>query len=336
MELIDRYLKTLRSGLPEAQREDIVRELSENIYSEIEEKESAMGRALGPEEVEAILKQHGNPLVVASRYRQDQRSLSFGRQIIGPTLFPFYARVLRFNLGLTAVIVLVIFGALLASGEHLGFREALATLFFQLFIQFAFATAIFAGLDRQMAKNPDRWEASAVNQACWPGISSTGSGKTVSRMESASQLVALLVFVVWLRAIGDYPFLIFGPAAAFLKAAPVWRQMYFPLMLIALLSMAQAAVNLVRPRWVMLRSLARVASGTGSLLMCYFLLKAGRWVLPANENAANPHVTAVINQVAFYSLIVCAVIAAVNLARDLRRLIRGSLGSEAQNVSPVS
>jgi len=40
MELIERYLKTVRTGLPPEQREDIVRELSENIYSEVEEKEA--------------------------------------------------------------------------------------------------------------------------------------------------------------------------------------------------------------------------------------------------------------------------------------------------------
>jgi hypothetical protein len=39
MELLDRYLKSVRSCLPEAQREDIINELSENIRAQIEDKE---------------------------------------------------------------------------------------------------------------------------------------------------------------------------------------------------------------------------------------------------------------------------------------------------------
>ena len=50
MKIIDQYLKTLKGGLPEAHRDDIVRELSESIFSEIEEKEAELGRPLGTDE----------------------------------------------------------------------------------------------------------------------------------------------------------------------------------------------------------------------------------------------------------------------------------------------
>src|SRR6266478_7058736 len=108
MQIIDGYLHSVKTCLPEAQADDIVKELSENIYAQIEDKESELNRSLTEAEVEAILKQHGHPLLVASRYRQEQHNVSFGRQIIGPALFPFYIRVLKFNLGLTSVVVLVI------------------------------------------------------------------------------------------------------------------------------------------------------------------------------------------------------------------------------------
>lgn len=99
MEILDSYLKTVASALPLAQRDDIVRELSENIHSEIEDKESELGRPLTEAELEALIKRHGHPLLVASRYRQDQRSFSFGRQLIGPTLFGFYTKVLAWPSG---------------------------------------------------------------------------------------------------------------------------------------------------------------------------------------------------------------------------------------------
>src|SRR5580704_19474421 len=117
MDLLGRYLKSVASALPAAQKDDIIKELSENIRSQMEDKEGELGRPLNETEVETILKQHGHPLLVASRYRQDQRSLAFGRQWIGPVLFPFYVRVLQFNLGLTGIIVMSIFAAMVASGH---------------------------------------------------------------------------------------------------------------------------------------------------------------------------------------------------------------------------
>ena len=70
MELLDRYLKAVAKALPEAQREDIIRELSEDIRSEMEDKAGDLGRPLMAAEQEAVLKQRGNPLLLAARYRQ--------------------------------------------------------------------------------------------------------------------------------------------------------------------------------------------------------------------------------------------------------------------------
>src|SRR5262245_6524054 len=111
MELLDRYLASVRSALPAAQRDDIINELSEDLHSHIEDQQASLGRALTDSEIEAILKQHGHPLIVAGRYREDARNVSFGREFIGPTLFPFYIRVLKFNLGITGAIQLVVFAA---------------------------------------------------------------------------------------------------------------------------------------------------------------------------------------------------------------------------------
>ena len=325
MKIIDHYLKTLKSGLPEAQKDDIAKELSESIYSEIEEKEAELGRPLGEAEVAALLRQRGNPLVLASCYRQDQRSLAFGRQIIGPTFFPYYAKVLRFNLGLTGVVILVIFAALLAGGKSVGVGDAVRSLFWNLLIQFVVITGIFWVMDRHLAKHPDRWDILAVSRAHFPELDSLRDGPRVSRMDSVSQLIALLVFLVWLRAARSLPFLIFGPAASFLTLAPVWRQVYTPVVLIALLGMAQAGVNLIRPDWVRLLWLVRVLTHTANLLICLFLIKAGVWVMAVEgASAGYRQAVTIVNQVLSYALWAAAVITAVTLWRDLRRLLRGT------------
>jgi hypothetical protein len=334
MEMLDRYLKTLKSALPDAQKEDIARELSENIHSEIEDKEAELGRALNETEMEALLKHHGNPLVVASRYRQDNRSLAFGRQLIGPILFPFYAKVLSFNLGLTGVIILIILTALLVSGHTVGFAEALSILFYNLLIQFSVITAIFMAMDHHLTKHPDRWNPNKPNPAHFPALMPRAEGSRVSRMESISQLIALSIFLVWLRAVRSVPLLILGPAAAFLKAAPVWGHLYVPVVVLTLAQMVQSGINLLRPDWVWLRLLMRVAGNAVGLVMAFFLIKAGAWVIPTSDASAGYQQAAVItNQVIFYSLIVAAILTTVLLIHDLRRLIGGGATSASRKAS---
>src|ERR1700738_2779675 len=91
MELLDRYLQAIEFWLPKRQRQDIIAELSEDLRSQIEEKETELGRKLEDAEVEAILKRCGAPLEVASRYRPQQ-------YLIGPALFPIYRFVLAVTL----------------------------------------------------------------------------------------------------------------------------------------------------------------------------------------------------------------------------------------------
>src|SRR3982074_69463 len=101
MQIVDRYLKSVKTCLPTAQADDIIKELPDNIHAPIEDKESELQRPLTEAEVEAILKQHGHPLLVASRYRQEQRNVSFAPHISRSRSILFYIRVLKFNLVLS-------------------------------------------------------------------------------------------------------------------------------------------------------------------------------------------------------------------------------------------
>src|SRR5436305_11555632 len=100
MELLDRYLKAVKAYLPGKQQDDILNELSENLRSQMEDRAAELGRPLTDAEQEAFLLRHGNPIEVAGRYLTDQRSFTFGRQVIGPVLFPLYVKILALNLGI--------------------------------------------------------------------------------------------------------------------------------------------------------------------------------------------------------------------------------------------
>src|SRR5579862_1446482 len=101
-ELLDRYLHSVKTLLPPDKMDDIAAEIRSNLDSLAEDRAAELGRELRPEEMSAILKRHGHPMVVASRYR-DPRA----RGLISPDLFPLYWFTLRAIFG-TWVMIRVI------------------------------------------------------------------------------------------------------------------------------------------------------------------------------------------------------------------------------------
>jgi hypothetical protein len=327
MNLLDRYLKSVASFLPTDQRDDILRELDENLRSQMEEREADLGRPLTESEQEAIIKQHGHPLVVASRYRQDQRSVAFGRRFVGPVLFPPYAKVLSFNLGLASAIIIVIFSALFAAGHHVTVQDGLSVLLFQFLIQFGVITLIFSVMQTQLDKYPDRW--SAKNPS---GFASSKiyrlepkQAQHVSSLESICVIVASAVGLVWFSAVRRNPYLILFSAASTLSLGPVWAQIYLPSVTLVLASMLRAVVNLARPDWTRLRDIARVVVDSASLGILLVVVKGGDWIIlkdSASASAAALRGVATVNQCFYYTLLVAS---AVMVVVSLLRLIRSEV-----------
>src|SRR5215469_109661 len=306
MNLVDRYLKAVAKALPEAQREDIIRELSEDIRSEMEDKAAELGRPLTETECQALLKQRGNPLLLAGCYRQDHRTLSIGRQLIGPVLFPFYVKVLSFNLGLTFAVIAIIFIALGVSGQKVGFNDILSSCLLQLFIQLGAVTLIFSLIERHLTKNPDRWDLSGrcglpldLKIAKDIGLP-IERGQWISRFESVSIIIASTIALVWITGVQRYPFLILGPAATFLKLAPIWYQVYSPILLLTVAEIVRATINLVRPDWTRFRAVYNIVLHAGGLVVVYYLLRAGTWVAAAGSSPEiseqYAHSLAIVNQ----------------------------------------
>lgn len=329
METVDRYLKAVAKALPEAQREDIIRELSEDIRSEMEDKQSELGRPLTEAEQQGLLKQRGNPILLAARYHQDNRRVAFGRELIGPVLFPFYIKVLSFNLGLTFVVIGTIFLALGVSGQRVSFNDVFRTCLLQLFIQLGAVTLIFSLIDKHLKKNPDRWN---LNSRCGGVQLDIGRGRNVSlpieprnqisRFESVSIIIASAVALVWMTEVQNHPFLILGPAAAFLKLAPIWYQVYFPIVLLTVAEIVRATINLVRPDWTLFRSVYNVFVHFGGLTVVYFLIRAGSWVTAADSGAGDyARAAKVINQCIYYGLLVSAIFSAAMLIVRIMKLL---------------
>lgn len=137
MDLIEEYLKAVAVLLPRSQRDDIVAELRDMILTRVEAREEDLGRPLKPDEVEAVLREIGHPLVVAARYGEGPQ------HVVGPMLYPYWLFGVKVALAIMAIVALVVFVTTsLGSGDvAYGLGRALATAVSGAATLIGFATA---------------------------------------------------------------------------------------------------------------------------------------------------------------------------------------------------
>jgi hypothetical protein len=62
MDTLESYLRAVKRCLPRAQSDDIIKELSDDLRSQLDEKQSLLGRPLSDDEVMEFFKHHGDPM----------------------------------------------------------------------------------------------------------------------------------------------------------------------------------------------------------------------------------------------------------------------------------
>lgn len=137
MDLIEEYLKAVAVLLPRSQRDDIVAELRDMILTRVEAREEELGRPLKADEVEAVLREIGHPLVVAARYGEGPQ------HVVGPMLYPYWLFGVKVALAIMALVALVIFVTTsLGTGDvAYGLGRAIATAVSGAATLIGFATA---------------------------------------------------------------------------------------------------------------------------------------------------------------------------------------------------
>ena len=312
LELVDRYLQAVRFWLPKTSRqEDLLSELGEDLRSQVDDKEAELGRPLDKADVAEILKRCGAPMVVASR-------LGPKRQLIGPTLFPIYAFVLKLVLLWILVPVFIfIVGPATLAGTNGDWGKAtlitLGNLWSGAFIAAGVITLVFAVLERTqaVAEITCKWDPGTLPPLEKPG-----------RKTSMFQMICELGFnvfgLVWLLLIPQHPFLIFGPAAAFLKLGPIWHTFYLPVVLLSVACILRSAISVARPQWTAFPLWTHIVQLALTLILMHYMLAAaghtnhGVWqpfvaladnVRDAGEIARFTVVVAVVNVSLLISLI---------------------------------
>lgn len=266
-DLIDRYLQAVRFWLPKSHRqEDLLSELGEDLRSQIEEKESELGRPLEKAEMAAILKRCGSPMMVAGH-------LGPQRHLIGPVLFPIYEFVLKMVLlWILVPVFLFIVGPVNvanAGSWGLGVVATLANLWYGLFIAAGIVTLVFAIVERTSAQigAECKWDPLKL-----PPV--RAGERKPSFLKAVCELGFGFFGLIWLLLVPHYPFLILGPAALFLKAAPLWHTFYTPIVLLSTLGLLRSAITLARPQWTWFPRLSQLLHSILTLILLNYIIQA--------------------------------------------------------------
>jgi hypothetical protein len=272
MLILDSYLRAVKRYLPRSQSTDIIKELSDELRSQMEEKESSIGRAMSDEEIAVFLRQYGDPMTVARRYRQDSPSLTIGIELIGPELFPMYLIILGSTLILSIACTLSV---LLVIHAHVTIEVFYIPVLSQIFCQ----TLVFIVLNFIRRKYPQPWYYPPAEMT--PLI-------PIPRGYSIAGLILWVPVLLWWLAIPHFPSLILGRSADHLRLSPEWHSFYVPMLFLILGSVSQRAISLLRPRWTWFVPFMRFVVNTAAVFVLYFLVfKNHTLVVVADAFAGN-------------------------------------------------
>ena len=318
MDLIERYLASVRHLLPKQQRDDIVAELRDVLTGRREEKAAELGRALTTEEDEQLLREFGHPVIVAGRYRKQQ-------SLIGPELYPVYTFVLRLVLSIVLMSALVVgVVATVASSAADGVRLGFAIAWNGAFTAVGAITIIFAAVQRYSPNLPllKNWRARDLP-----------TGKAVSRrvpsvVDHVAGIVVNVLFILWwIHVLPISPYLPLPQGQTLhLGLAPIWQSLYLAVLGLNVGAIAVHAVKLTRAGRGWLGHGLDLALQIGILAVAGTALHAGHWVV-VTGTAIPAQVLAKVDQgvdVGMHiALIVIVWVAVIRMGYDFWQLIRG-------------
>jgi hypothetical protein len=320
MEMIDRYLQAVKFALPEAQREDIVKELRDSILSQIEEKEATLGRPLTEDEQAELLKKLGSPMLLASRYRKQQ-------YLIGATMFPIYWKVLKVSLAMVFVVLAGGSIATAAAGKSLSESLAVFLRFPSVaLLTFAWITAVFSALEFFGARLHLRYE---WDPRKLPPLAKAEPSK--SQFELITQLVVQTLFAIWWLVGLHYQYLILGPGFALLRFGPVWQTIYPLFVVMVIVDFGLTASRVIWPRWIQGPHFKRLAMSALGLIVLYFLV--GVPDLFVSSDPASPQLQSLAKTISLgvhVGLIAALIVNVYNVAKESVGFISRRFGSVHQ------
>lgn len=269
MDLIDRYLVAVGRHLPPLLQKDIVEELADSLRSEAENRAQQAGRPLTDDDQAELLRKHGHPWLMASRYLPQQH-------LVGPALYPYYRQALVMVLFWVVLPTTLIGGALAAiyaqdSGHT--WARTLSAAWNGVIYSVGIVTVVFAILESQRVRLTafDNWQPSRLPKP--------QDGRAVPRSESLFNLVITISFLMlWTDTVRLPEVIDYGGAPVRFVPDPVWTAVYLPILLNVLVSIATSFVDLMRPWRTRLFSTILVMNNLVALGLLAVVWRAGHWM----------------------------------------------------------
>jgi MFS family permease len=317
MDMLSRYLYAIGNNLPKnSARADIVAEIADDLQSQMEARESALGHPLTDDEEAALIKAYGHPRVVAARYGNVP-------YLIGPESLPFYWYALRTTL--TVIIAIELIGGTIAAIATSSITPYLASMdaaWNSAIYIVGIVTAIFAIIERVPSKKSplerlgiSRWDPRRLPAP--PGAAMA----PVSRFESLIGFIFGALALLALLDVGNVRYWFFflfllEPMAgmnipAHLSAA--WQPAYIAVTISTAMIAALDIAAFVRPSISAIRLWTRVAANVLSIIGIALTLARSPLILPADSP---------LNVAAMYALIGAIAVLGLGTALSLRKLLR--------------
>ena len=276
-DLLDRYLHAVKFWLPKAQQQDILAELGEDLHSQIEEREAALGHPLDEADLVAMLKHRGAPMRVASGYLPELR-------LINPAMMPAYRLVLKIVLlWVLAPLFIIVYIGPAVSSSHPGriLLQFWAQAWQTGFMVVGMVTLVFAVLDRYPGKikELDQWDPRKL-----PRI--PAAQETSARWNCLAGFVfGTLAAIFWVGFMWQRTEFVF-PGEIRIILGPIWINLYWPILGLTLFNASVDLMAFLYPCWMQTRARIRVGVDTCTILAVALLFKADGWL-----NIAAPNLT---------------------------------------------
>jgi hypothetical protein len=333
MELLDRYLQAVKKYLPARRQDDIIAELRANMESQIEDKESELGRPLTQGEMEDLLRKMGSPVMVASRYQPQQ-------YLIGPTIFPIYLYVLRVAVLWALIIYSIVIVAVLPftspSANNVadsmmripGIVMTVAAWVTLVFAAFEFISVRYPGKCTPLAEFTDKWQPGSLPPLEKAEVSGR---KPRSFTVAVAEVVVGFLLLAWLLLIPSHPFLLMGPGVVVLRVAPyqlapIWWTFYWWILGLNVLQLVWKTVDLARNQWQQPAPIRQIIFKAVGVIPIAYLLSVPDHIYivlknPAADQLQYGHNLDLINNGIHLGFSVICAIVVLQLAWDIGRMV---------------
>jgi len=312
MDLIDRYLVAVRRHLPRAQQDDIIQELSDSLRSEAEERERDAGRLLTTDDTAALLKKHGHPWLMATRYAPQQH-------LVGPALFPYYRQALILVL-FWVVLPLTLFTAIsagMSSGQWAReWAHVMSAAWNGAIYSIGITTSVFYVLERERVRITalDNWEPASLPEY--------RDGRAVSRKETVAGLVFTVIFLMWWTGLVRVPEPVwYRNESVRLVAGPIWTTVYMPVLVLLIASVVVAVIDFIRPWRTLTISAVDMAINAASMIVVIYIIRLRPQFVEVLGEATHAdqltRLARIINGGLTWSLIVLAAVIVLDMLYEL-------------------